>query len=261
MNAPNKSDLSESDSACCKVEDVGGVRLITFNRPEARNAFNAELRDGLTAALAEAGQSSEIKAVVLTGEGTAFTAGVDLKELAALRESSQKEKGGDEDGDDSTAWTFLDILRDFPKPLFMAVNGVGVGLGTTILGFADIAIAGKSAKFKCPFTEMGVGAEASSTWLLPHLIGWQNATWLLLSSEWISAEEAKEMGLVYEVVEDDELLAVTMERAKKIAEQDLDAVVAIKKSMSAWRTDPITAAGKEEGRRFMELLARNEPND
>ena len=143
------------------------------------------------------------------------------------------------------------------SPSLWRFNGFGVGLGTTILGFADIAIACKSARFKCPFTEMGVGAEASSTWLLPHLIGWQNATWLLLSSEWISAEEAMEMGLVYKVVEDEDLLDTTMAMAKKIAERDLDSIVAIKESMNSWRSDHITAAGKEEGRRFIELLANS----
>ena len=241
-----------------KVKTANRVSLMTFARPEARNAFNESLRQGLRAALSSAAEDNEVGAIVLTGEGTSFCAGVDLGELAEL---SKKTQGGSEQSDSeqsgsgSTSWDVLDMLRDFPKPVIMAINGTGVGLGTTILGFADIAIASEAARFRCPFTEMGVGAEASSTWLLPHLVGWQNASWILLSSEWIDAAQAKDMGLVGQVVKDKDLLPTALGMAEKIASRNLDSILSIKAAMNSWRTDSIARAAKEEGQRFTQLLA------
>ncbi len=266
------------NSHTCKIQESNGVRIITLARPEARNAFNKEMRLAVNAAFVESAGDDSIKAVLLTGEGTSFSAGIDLKELAELRESIQEPDSGekqkpasgektDADNQDVSdkmlqnfggdSWSLLSTLQDFPKPVLMAVNGAGVGLGTTILGFADIAIAGESAKFKCPFTEMGVGAEASSTWLLPQLVGWQNAAWMLLSSEWIDASQALEMGLVYAVEPDKSLLEKTLDLATKIASRDLASITAIKQTMNSWRQKPISLAASQEGKRFTELLTRS----
>ena len=86
--------------------------------------------------------------------------------------------------------TMIDALTRFPKPLICAVNGVGVGIGTTILGYADLVFMSSTARLKCPFTSLGVAPEAASSYLLPQLMGRQNAAWLLMSSEWVSADEA-----------------------------------------------------------------------
>lgn len=88
----------------------------------------------------------------------------------------------------------------FPKPLVIAVNGVGVGMGTTLRGYADLAFAAESARFRTPFTAMGISPELGSSWLLPHLIGWQRVSWMHLSSEWVDARKAAAWGLVFEVV-------------------------------------------------------------
>ncbi len=111
----------------------------------------------------------------------------------------------------------IDALVDFPKPLVCAVNGVGLGIGTTILGFADLAFMSTTARLKCPFTSLGVAPEAASSYLLPQLLGRQNATWVLLSAEWIGAEEAKEMGLVWRVCEPDDLLPEARRHAELLA--------------------------------------------
>ena len=85
----------------------------------------------------------------------------------------------------------LDALVDFPKPLVCAVNGVGLGIGATILGFADLAFMSTTARLKCPFTSLGVAPEAASSYLLPQLLGRQDAAWMLLSAEWIGAERGE----------------------------------------------------------------------
>ena len=242
-----------------KIENKERVRLLTFCRPEASNAFNHALRNEVNAALGEAAEDSSVGAVVLTGEGKAFSAGIDLKELAALTdeqpgglpgEASSSEITGNAEAGDS--WKLLDALQHFPKPLVMAVNGAAVGLGTTMLGFADLAFASPQARFKCPFTSLGVGAEAASTWLLPQLLGWQNAMWLLLSSEWVGAEEAKEMGLVFKVSET--FLEDAIAASSAIAEKNMHSALAVKRTAMAWRHAEINNALSLEGKAFLEII-------
>ena len=269
-----------------KTQTEGRVRVLTFCRPEASNAFNHALRNEVNDALGDAAEDSGVGAVVLTGEGKAFSAGIDLKELAALTgglpdeqpgeqpgEASSSKGSGDEasgseasdkasseasiseatgDAEAGDSWKLLQALQCFPKPLVMAVNGAAVGLGTTMLGFADLAFASPQARFKCPFTSLGVGAEAASTWLLPQLLGWQNAMWLLLSSEWVGAEEAKEMGLVFKVSES--FLEDALEAAKAIAEKNMHSAVAVKRTAMAWRHAEINNALLLEGKAFLEII-------
>ena len=269
-----------------KIESKGRVKVLTFCRPEASNAFNHALRNEVNDALDEAAEDSSIGAVVLTGEGKAFSAGIDLKELASLtgglpgeassgeasdegggEASSSKgsgseasDKAGSEASGEATgnaeagdSWKLLQALQCFPKPLVMAVNGAAVGLGTTVLGFADLAFASPQARFKCPFTSLGVGAEAASTWLLPQLLGWQNAMWLLLSSEWVGAQEAREIGLVFKVSET--FLKDAIAAASAIAEKDMASALSVKKAAMAWRHNPIGEALSLEGKEFMELIS------
>ena len=242
-----------------KIENKERVRLLTFCRPEASNAFNHALRNEVNAALGEAAEDSSVGAVVLTGEGKAFSAGIDLKELAALTDEQPGEQQGAASSSEITgnaeagdSWKLLDALQHFPKPLVMAVNGAAVGLGTTMLGFADLAFASPQARFKCPFTSLGVGAEAASTWLLPQLLGWQNAMWLLLSSEWVGADEAKEMGLVFKVSES--FLEDAIAAATAIAEKNMHSAVAVKRTAMAWRQAEISNALSLEGKAFLEII-------
>ena len=282
-----------------KTETEGRVKVLTFCRPEASNAFNHALRNEVNTALGEAAEDSSVGAVVLTGEGKAFSAGIDLKELAALtgglpgeqqgaassgeassdetsdeagseasdagsHEASSSKGSGNEgsggkasnkatsDSEAGDSWKLLQALQHFPKPLVMAVNGAAVGLGTTMLGFADLAFASPQARFKCPFTSLGVGAEAASTWLLPQLLGWQNAMWLLLSSEWVGAEEAKEMGLVFKVSES--FLEDAIAAASAIAEKNMHSAVAVKRTAMAWRHAEISNALSLEGKAFLEII-------
>src|SRR5215470_15314619 len=102
--------------------------------------------------------------------------------------------------------TMLDALTELPKPLICAVNGLGLGIGATILGYADLVFMSSTARLKCPFTSLGVAPEAASSYLLPQLMGRQNAAWLLMSSEWVTAAEALRMGLVFAVCEPETLM-------------------------------------------------------
>jgi len=150
----------------------------------------------------------------------------------------------------------VDALVDFPKPLVCAVNGVGLGIGTTILGFADLAFMSSTARLKCPFTSLGVPPEAASSYLLPRLIGRQNAAWLLLSSEWVDAAEAQRMGLVWKVCAPEDLLAEARRHAEVLSSRPLNSLLAVKQTMMEPVRPGIAAASERENALFAELLGQ-----
>ncbi len=232
-----------------RSEDAKRVRLLTLDRPDALNAFNEALYDATTEALLDAADDPTVAVVVLTGSGRAFSAGTDLLEMAA--------RGTDPSfvpGKHGFAG-MIDTLIEFPKPFICAVNGLGLGIGTTILGFADLAFMASDARLKCPFTSLAVAPEAASSFLFPNLLGRQQATWMLLSSEWIGAEQCKEMGLVFQVCAPDELLATTLRHAEVLAEKPISSLVESKRLITApWR-ERIDAARAGENAAFQKLMA------
>jgi enoyl-CoA hydratase/carnithine racemase len=232
------------------VDDDNGVRVVTIDRPEKRNAIDRHVYAGLSEAFETAAARDDLGAVVLTGAGQeAFCAGADRDELASVAAGTGQEFA-------IAANRFCDALLVYPKPVVMAVNGMGVGMGTTLLGYADLAYAGESARFRTPFTAMGISPELGSSWLLPNLIGWQRAAWMLLSSEWVDAHTAAAWGLVLEVVPDRELLARATSAARSIAQHDLASVQAVKRTMLAWRTAAVERALDVEKQEFGPLLRR-----
>ena len=231
-----------------QIDDENRVRTLTLNRPDALNAFNEALYQATAEALHQAAEDSDVAVVLLTGAGRAFSAGNDLKEMQArITDPAMANQG-------SHFTTMIDALTRFPKPLICAVNGVGVGIGTTILGYADLAFMSSTARLKCPFTSLGVAPEAASSYLLPRLIGRQNAAWMLMSSEWVSAQEALTMGMVWKVCEPDTLLAEARRHAEILASRSIPSLVAVKQSMVEPTVAHIAAATERENAHFAQLL-------
>lgn len=230
------------------ISDDARVRTLTLDRPEALNAFNEALYDALADALIEAREDPDVAVVLLTGSGRAFSAGTDLLEMHRIATDPTFERGR------HGFPGLIDALVDFDKPLVCAVNGLGLGIGTTVLGFADLAFMSSTAKLKCPFTSLGVAPEAASSYLLPRLTGHQNAAWLLLSAEWVSAAEALEIGLVWRVCEPDDLLAEAHRHAAVLAARPVSSLVAVKRTMTAPLRAGIDAARELENAAFAELM-------
>lgn len=229
------------------VEDRGAVRILTFDRPDKLNALDAGLAERATAALRDAAADAAVGAVVLTGEGRAFCAGVDLDHLAAMSRGEQSP---------ASTIEFNEALRHHPKPVIAAVNGLAVGVGCTMCLHVDLVIAAASARFRTPFSAIGVAPEIGSSWLLPQQIGHQRAAWMLLSSEWVDAETAVEWGLAFEQVDDDALVDTAVARAAVIAGHDAESLAAIKRTLAAWRRPAIEAAETVENAEFTRLLDR-----
>lgn len=231
-----------------KIEDQNRVRTLTLNRPEALNAFNEELYDATAEALLAAADDPDVAVVLLTGAGRSFSAGTDLTEMQAMVTDPDFTPGK------HGFRGLVEALARFPKPLICAVNGIGLGIGATILGYADLAFMSASARLKCPFTSLGVAPEAASSYLLPQLIGRQNAAWLLMSSEWVDAEEALRMGLVWRVCEPQALLDEARRHAEVLASRPISSLMAVKSTMVAPVRDEVAAATARENELFAELM-------
>lgn len=231
-----------------QIHDGQRVRTLTLDRPDALNAFDEELYDATADALLAAADDPDVAVVLLTGAGRAFSAGTDLVEMHRMSTDPDFQRGR------HGFPGLLDALVAFPKPLVVAVNGVGLGIGATVLGFADLAFMSSTARLKCPFTSLGVAPEAASSYLFPRLVGHQAAAWMLLSSEWVGADEALAAGLVWRVCEPDDLLAEARRHAEVLARRPVASLVAVKQAMTAPLRAGIDAARERENAAFAELM-------
>jgi enoyl-CoA hydratase/carnithine racemase len=219
----------------------GAVRTITLDRPEALNAFDTALYRAAGAALDEARVDDDVKVVIITGAGRAFSAGQDLKELERIASGEAYESGFP---------ALLDALGEFDKPLIAAVNGVAVGIGFTMLAHCDLVFVAESARMRTPFGELGVPPEAASSWLFPQRVGWQRAAHILMANAWVSSEQAVEYGIALERVPDADLMDRARTEAAHIAQAPLGALRAIKTTMLDGQREQVAAARRREDRAF-----------
>lgn len=194
------------------VERTGHVCVLTINRPDARNAINTAVTDALGLALQAADDDPEVRAIVLTGAGhQSFCAGADLKALA------RGENIGASDPEHQR-WGFAGVVsHPVSTPVIAAVNGTALGGGTELVLAADLAIAAESASFGLPEVKRGLFAAAGGAFRIVDAVPKKVAMELLLTGRPISAEKAKEYGLINDVVPDGDLVAAVMALATEIA--------------------------------------------
>ena len=207
-----------------KINDDGRVRKLTLNRPEQLNAFNNAQYLAVAEALEQAETDPGIATVVITGEGRAFSAGQDLTEMQRMIDS----------GSDGYQFpVFLERLTSFKKPLVAAVNGVGVGIGMTMLSHFDLVLMSRTAKLRTPFPQLGLAPEAGSSGLFPLRMGWQNAAHTLLTGKWVEAAAALKAGFVWKVCEPETLVPDAMDVAQDIAVNPIPSLIATKELLLA----------------------------
>ena len=227
------------------VDDDAGVRTLTFNRPEALNAFNQELWYAAADALEDAAADDHVRCVLVTGNGRAFSAGQDLGEMADPTVFEGQEPGYQR---------FMPVLESFPKPIVAAVNGVGVGIGLTMLLHCDIVLMSDQARLKVPFISLGVTTEASASLLMPATMGWQRAAEVLFTEPWIDADQAVADGIALRAVPHDRLLDEARALASHIGGLPLGPLLATKALMQAGRADAVAAARTREVAEFEHLV-------
>lgn len=180
------------ESETIRYDTLENIVIITLNRPDALNAMNVEMRDGLKGALSRAADDETVRVVILTGAGRAFCAGADLKRFAHDYEHFK------ETGEPSRFYdlSLPKIMAFFKKPIIAAINGPAVGVGMTMALACDIRLASESASFGCPFTRIGLTPEFGSTYFLPRLVGYAKSAEWILTSRMIKAQEALSTGLI-----------------------------------------------------------------
>jgi 2-(1,2-epoxy-1,2-dihydrophenyl)acetyl-CoA isomerase len=237
------------------------IATITLNRPEKRNAYVPQMGDDIVAAFRAAQGDADVRAVILTGAGQGFCAGVDLDALKAMQ-AGQGSGSGPKLGEEEFVRSFPLELLAYPKPVIAAVNGAAIGVGVTMILPCDIRIASERAKLGVPFTKLGILPGLGSTHLLPRIVGLGRAQELVLTSRVIEAPEAFEMGLVSRVVAADALLAAAREIAALLVACDPDALTVAKKTLHAGADADMAQAMANEraaNAELRELKAKRNP--
>ena len=233
------------------VADDGAVRTVRMNRPEKKNALTAAMYDAMAQAIESASGASPIRCVLIMGAPDAFSAGNDLQDFlkAAM--------GGE--GLGHSVLRFLYSLARAERPLVAAVQGVAVGIGTTMCLHCDYVLAGTDARFSTPFVNLGLVPEAASSLLAPRLMGQRRAFELLVMGKPLDPEQAKACGLVNAVVAPDQVDAEGLKAAQTIAALPPEAVAASRNFMRGPREEivaRIDAEAEEFARRLKSPAAR-----
>ena len=221
--------------------DRDGVLELHIDRPDKKNALTAAMYRTMTAGLSEASGRDDIGAVLFAGRGPAFCAGNDLKDFM------QGPQGGE------AALAFIRALATFEKPLVAAVQGLAVGVGTTMLFHCDLVYAAPDARFVMPFVNLGIVPEAGSSLLAPTTLGYARASAMLLLGEPMDAQEADRSGLITAVIPADRLLEHARDRAAALLQKPPEALIATRRLL---RGDPtiLMARIEEEARILRDRL-------
>lgn len=211
-------------------EREAGVATITLHRPDKLNAYTPSMGDEVVAAFARCRADEAVRAVVLTGAGRAFCAGVDLEHLQAHQAGAHAAKGPKLGEEDFLRRLPLELLG-FPKPVIAAINGPAIGVGVTMVLPCDVRIAAEGAKLGLTFAKLGLLPGLGSTHLLPRLVGMATALELVLTARVVTAFEAAEIGLVNRVVGNDELLPAAHELARAMAQHRPEVLAAAKAAL------------------------------
>ena len=207
-----------------KYEKKDSVVLITFNRPEVRNAFNAKMTEDILEALVEAKNDSNIRAIVLTGEGLSFSAGADL--------SARDNKWSDTEA--ALIEGYLPSLKEImemPKPVISAVNGAAAGIGSAYAMACDLTVMSEEAYILQAFSNIGLIPDGGANWFLTNTVGYKLAYQIAIEGERIDAKRCLELGLVNKVVAGENLLTEAISWADKLSLRSSQSLSLTKKIM------------------------------
>lgn len=221
------------------TEQRDNILLITYNRPDRLNAWTRTMGAELEDAIVAANENPDIGAIVVTGAGRGFCAGADIgAEFQAQLDGAESEHNAD---GRRPAQDWVTMIRS-SKPLVAAVNGAAIGMGLSMVLSFDRIVAGTSARFSARFVKIGVVPELASTRFLPERVGFGAASDLMLSGRIIDAPEAQELGLIDELVSDETLVDVAIERARSYAENAPPHLLWVKQLLTQNGTETDVAA-------------------
>lgn len=204
------------------------VAKITLNRPEAYNSFNREMALSLQKTFDECAENKDVRAILLTGSGKAFSAGQDLKEV-----TSEKLNPGFKTILEEHYNPIIQQIRELEKPVIAAVNGVSAGAGANIALACDVVVASEIASFIQAFSKIGLIPDSGGTWFLPRLIGFQKASALAMLGDKVSAVEAEKLGMIYKVFPAENFTEEAEKLAEKLAQMPTGALAKTKQALNA----------------------------
>ena len=209
-----------------KIENRGAVAILSLNRPEVFHSFNREMSHALLEALSIAEEDNEIRAIIITGSGKAFSAGQDLTEATAV--------------DGPTIENILNehynplvrSIRSMNKPIIAAVNGIAAGAGANLALCCDIILASNQSSFIQAFSKIGLIPDTGGTFFLPRMIGFHRAMAYMMTAEKMNAQEAKDCGLVFKIFDDQNFLEECIGFATNLANMPTRALALTKKALN-----------------------------
>mgnify|MGYP000887027458 CR=1 FL=1 len=228
-----------------------GVFHLEMTRPEKKNALTADMYRLMADALAEAEADAATRVILISGAGGQFTAGNDLADFMASPPLD----------DSAPVFRFIDGFSRLTKPFVAAIEGVAVGVGTTMLLHCDLAYAGAGARFALPFANLGLVPEAASSLLLPLLAGHARAAELLMLGEPFDAATAREIGLLNAVVADGQALEHALARCRKLATQPAASIRLTKQLLKRGQQQLIAETMRAEAEIFRERLLSPEARE
>ena len=200
------------------TEEKNNVLVVILNRPEKLNCFNREMALQLITVLDKAENNNNIRAIIITGMGKAFCAGQDLSEAIDPNGPGIKKIVGEHYN------PIIIKIRSIEKPIIGVINGVAAGAGANIALACDIIYASKSASFIQAFSKIGLIPDSGGTYTLPRLVGFNLASALMISGDKLSADDAKNFGIVYKVFDEENLMELSIASAIKIAAMPTKAI-------------------------------------
>lgn len=221
-----------SNSILLKIEKQ--IAFITLNRPEVFNSFNREMALSLQKILDDCDSNGEVRAIVLTGNGKAFCAGQDLKEVTSPELNPGFKKILEEHYN-----PIINRIRSIKKPIIGAINGVAAGAGANIALACDVVVAHEKVSFIQAFSLIGLIPDSAGTYFLPRLIGFQKAQALAMLGDKISAEEAEKMGMIYKVIPFENFENDVNQLASKLANMPTKALGMIKELFNKSMTNSL----------------------
>lgn len=220
-----------------------GVAWLRFNRPEVFNSFNREMALLLQNELDEAEERDDVRTIVLTGNGKAFCAGQDLKEVTSPELNPGFKKILEEHYN-----PIIHRIRTIEKPIIAAVNGVAAGAGANIALACDIVLAMEKASFIQAFSKIGLIPDSGGTFFLPRLIGFQKASALMMLGDKVSAQEAERLGMVFKVLPEDRFNEEVLKMAQSLAQMPTMAIGMTKRLLNRSMTNDLNAQLDLEGK-------------
>lgn len=202
------------------------VAKIMLNRPEVFNSFDASMGNLLLETLQHCKENEEIRAILITGQGKAFSAGQDIQELRGENPPTVNEILNERLN------PIIRSLVEMDKPVLSAVNGVAAGAGLSLALACDICVARSNASFVFAFCNIGLIPDGGVTYTLPRLVGWQKANALFMLGETITAKEALDMGMIYQVYNNGKFEKAAEELAQRLAQMPTKALVLTKKALA-----------------------------